>query len=44
MFYLSSYSGFGVKGNLSHEVCFYIGDTVIENVVSWPHLGHNCYY
>ena len=33
-------SGFGSKGNLSHDVCFYIGLTVIQNVVSWPHLGH----
>jgi len=31
-------SGFGGKGNLSHDVCFSIGGTVIENVVSWPHL------
>jgi len=32
-------SGFGCKSNLSHDVCFY-SDTVIENIVSWPHLGH----
>ena len=25
---------------LAHDVCFSIAGNIIENVVSWPHLGH----
>ena len=27
-------------GNLNHDICFSISGNVIENVESWPHLGH----
>jgi len=32
--------GLASGGNLNHDVCFSISGNVIENVQSWPHLGH----
>ena len=32
--------GVASGGNLNHDMCFSISGNVIENVESWPHLGH----
>jgi len=32
--------GVASGGNLNHDICFSISGNVIENVESWPHLGH----